>query len=75
MAKKAEETNMINQISTKLEEAMGSVHDIQDNLKASSQEIVQKGIGIAKKYPVHTALGVGAIGFVAGALFKKSKNS
>ena len=39
--------------------------------KENGSEMVEKSVEMAKRYPVHTALGVGAVGVVTGFLIGK----
>lgn len=37
----------------------------------ASRNAVDKSIGLAKEYPVHTAIGATVVGFIAGAITNK----
>lgn len=55
-----------------VQELKDSVEDISGKITQVTSEIASDSVSVMKKYPVHTALGACAIGFIAGALsFRK----
>lgn len=49
-----------------VEQLSQSVNDMTDRVKAAADTAVTESLNFAKKYPVHTALGAVAVGFVIG---------
>lgn len=45
-----------------------SLHDVQEMVKHRSSELIDDSIRLVKRYPVSTALGAVAVGFIAGIL-------
>lgn len=50
-----------------------SVTEYGRDLIHASEEKIKTGVKYAKKYPVHTAIGVGIVGFALGFLTKSFK--
>ncbi len=50
-----------------------TVTEFGKDLVSSSEEKIKMGVDYAKKYPVHTAVGFGLLGFAIGFLAKGSK--
>ena len=44
-----------------------------ERAKTTGADTVEKSVEFAKKYPVHSAIGAGALGIVAGYLLGKLK--
>ena len=51
-----------------LDTVVSNMTDISERAIETSKQTVDKSVEIAKKYPVHTAIGMGAVGFIAGAI-------
>lgn len=51
----------------------GSVEEITNKVVETTAEISGKTLSTIKKYPLHTALAAGALGFVVGALVARNK--
>lgn len=49
-----------------VEQLSQSVNDMTERVKAAADTAVTESLNFAKKYPVHTALGAIAVGFVVG---------
>lgn len=58
-----------------VKELSQSVNDMTERVKAAADTAVTESINFAKKYPVHTALGAIAIGFVVGFFARSSSSS
>jgi hypothetical protein len=54
------------------EEVMSYATEFADKFRSVSGDAVKESLSFAKKYPIHTALGACAIGFLAGILAKRS---
>lgn len=46
----------------------GSVEEFANGIVETTAELSGKAISTIKKYPLHTALAAGAVGFIIGAL-------
>ena len=46
-------------------------YEVLENSKHATNEAIEKSVEIAKKYPIHSALGAGAVGLVAGVILGK----
>ncbi len=57
-----------------VEQLSQSVNEMTERVKAAADTAVTESLNFAKKYPVHTALGAVALGFVIG-FFARSGNS
>ena len=42
-----------------------------ENSKEATNQAIERSVELAKKYPVHSALGAGAVGLVAGVILGK----
>lgn len=67
-----------NQANSRLEAASKTIDHLSDQAVeysdraiAAGKNAVSKSVEFSKEYPVHTALGAGALGFLAGALVSK----
>jgi len=47
------------------------VSDISHSAMEASKEGVEKSVVFAKKYPIHTAIGAGVVGFATGFFVNK----
>ncbi len=61
----------LNDASKKIDQVAGQAVEYSDRAIEASKNAVAKSVEFSKEYPVHTALGAGAIGFLAGALVSK----
>lgn len=71
MSSSSTSSSLFSQDSVK--ELSQSMNDMTDRVKAAADTAVTESINFAKKYPVHTALGAIAIGFVAGFFARSGK--
>lgn len=55
-----------------VQELSQSMNDMTERVKKAADTAVTESINFAKKYPLHTALGAIAIGFIAGFLVRSS---
>ncbi len=53
------------------ESLMNAASESVTKLRSAYGEIIKESMGFVKRYPVHTALGAAAVGFVAGFLIKR----
>lgn len=51
----------------------GSMEEITNKVVESTAELSGKTMSTIKKYPLHTALAAGALGFIVGALVARNK--
>lgn len=69
----------IDDIYEKAEEKMSyiaqNLSDMTEKVKQASSDISDKSIDYVKKYPVHTALGAVAVGFVLGVYLTARRRS
>ncbi len=54
-----------------LNEIVSTVSDVSEKAMEESRKAVDKSVQVAKDYPVHTAIGAGVVGFVAGVITNK----
>ena len=54
-----------------LEQITELISDISTDATEASKKTINKGLEIAKEYPLHTAIGAGALGFIAGLISNK----
>lgn len=54
-----------------MENILTTVTDYSDKALEKSRETVDRSVKVAKKYPIHTAIGLGVLGFIAGAITSK----
>lgn len=54
-------------------ELKDSVDEISTKVQKFTSDIASDSVTTMKKYPVHTALGAAALGFIAGALSFRKK--
>jgi len=59
------------EIEERLEQVSETVSDLSDRAADISKEAIDKSLSFAKEYPLHTAAGVGALGFLAGIITSK----
>jgi len=57
--------------SSHLNEIVSTVSDVSEKAMEESRKAVDKSVQVAKDYPVHTAIGAGVVGFVAGVITNK----
>lgn len=57
----------------KLSAVAQNLSDISEKVKKASSDLADRSVEIAQKYPLHTALGAVAVGFVVGALVARRK--
>lgn len=67
--RKSSSSNSINESG--LNSVIETVSDYSDRAVNVSRDAVERSVEVAKEYPVHTALGAGAIGFLAGLIINK----
>ena len=76
--------NVMNGAQKKVEEAYDSaedklsavaqnLHDMSDKVKKASSDLADRSVELAQKYPVHTALGAVAVGFILGAFIARRR--
>lgn len=58
-----------------VEQLSQSVNDMTDRVKAAADTAVSESLSFAKKYPVHTALGAIAVGFVIGFFARSGRSN
>jgi len=63
----------INMSSNSLKEFMDSAEDLSAKTRDATVEATEKSIEFIKKYPLHTALGAAAVGYIFGFLSSKKK--
>ncbi len=54
-----------------VENIINTVSSVSDDAVDKSREVVAKSVQVAKEYPIHTAVGVGAVGFLVGLATSK----
>ncbi len=69
--RKAEE--VYDKAEEKLSAVAENLNQISDKVKRASSDLADKSIEMAQKYPVHTALGAVAVGFVLGAFIARRR--
>lgn len=75
MAKNVSKTEEVVELGKeKFDEIATTVSDLHDNMKATTNKMAEESVEFVKKYPVHSALGAGAIGFLAGYIISKISN-
>lgn len=57
--------------SNQLNEIVSTVSDYSERAMEESRKAVDKSVQVAKDYPVHTAIGAGVVGFIAGVVTNK----
>ncbi len=61
------------EINDGIENLQDFAGEMVERAKTTGADTVEKSVEFAKKYPVHSALGAGALGLVAGYLIGKLK--
>lgn len=56
---------------SQLENITKSLSNLQTSVSETSQKIAQDSVDFAKRYPIHTAVGAGVLGFAAGYAVKQ----
>lgn len=56
---------------TDREQLVSTLSDFSETAVSRSKEAMEKSVQVAKDYPVHTAIGAGVLGFVAGIITQK----
>ncbi len=51
-----------------------SAIELKDRVQAASSNAVEQTVDVVKKYPVYTALGAAAVGFIAGIFINRNKH-
>jgi ElaB/YqjD/DUF883 family membrane-anchored ribosome-binding protein len=51
-----------------------SAIQLKDRVQEASSHAVEQTVDFVKKYPMYTAIGAAAVGFLAGALMRRSKH-
>lgn len=72
MSKNAEKLSEATEmVENQFQNISNSLLEIQDNVKTSSKKIAEDSMEFVKKYPLHTAVGAGVVGFLSGYAYKK----
>lgn len=69
--RKAEQ--VYDQAEEKLSAVAENLNNLTDKVKQASSDLADKSIEMAQKYPVHTALGAVAVGFILGAFLTRRR--
>jgi ElaB/YqjD/DUF883 family membrane-anchored ribosome-binding protein len=76
MAKETKKAEEVLELSKeKFDQIASTVSDLHDNMKETTNKVAEESVELIKKYPVHSALGAGAIGFLAGYVISKITSS
>lgn len=51
----------------KMDMVVQNLNDISEKVKKASSDLAERSVQVAQKYPLHTALGAVAVGFILGA--------
>lgn len=57
--------------SEQLDNLIETVSNVSDHAVETSRRAVDKSVKIVKEYPIHTAIGAGVLGFLAGVVTNK----
>lgn len=60
--------------TTAFKDIAESAMHLKDRVQEVSSNAVEQSVDFVKKYPVYTAIGAAAVGFLAGALLRRSKH-
>lgn len=76
MAKDVNKAEEVLELSKeKFDQIATTVADLHDNMKETTNKVAEESVELIKKYPVHSALGAGALGFLAGYVISKITSS
>jgi ElaB/YqjD/DUF883 family membrane-anchored ribosome-binding protein len=56
---------------TQIEQIMDHANEVSQQAMDTSKKAMEKSVELAKEYPLHTAVGAGVLGFVAGVISNK----
>lgn len=56
---------------SQVDAVMKRASELTEDAGKMSNEALEKSIEVAKKYPLHTAVGAGIVGFIAGVVSNK----
>ncbi len=56
---------------SQVDAVMKRASELTEDAGRMSNDALEKSIEVAKKYPLHTAVGVGIVGFIAGVVSNK----
>lgn len=65
--------NAYDEAEDKLSQVADNLNKITDKVKQASSDLADRSIEMAQKYPVHTALGAVAVGFILGAFIARRR--
>lgn len=72
MAKDANKAEEVLELSKeKFDKIATTVAELHDNMKDTTNRVAEESVELIKKYPEHSALGAGALGFFAGYVISK----
>ena len=72
MTKAKNESEEVLELSKeKFNDIAETVSELHDSMRNKTQQVAEDSVEFVKKYPLHTAVGAGVLGFLAGYATKK----
>jgi len=68
---KKEEEEILELSKDKFNDIAETVSELHDSMRTKTQHVAEESVEFVKKYPLHTAVGAGVLGFLAGYATKK----